>query len=127
MPAVGGSISAINLDGRNFTVASDSDGQRSLGGSTNTVEPNGDNTARLIKTANTWKVTDLDVITDNFNGDGEFLQNLADGNDFFPVAVTYADGSIYNGTGQITDEPIYSSAKATTALGLAGGGKMVKQ
>ena len=48
MPAVGGSIESVTLNGRPFPVAADAEAQRKLGGWENEVQANGDGfTARL--------------------------------------------------------------------------------
>jgi len=127
MSAIGGSVLALNLAGRNFSVAADSDAQTKRGGWENEQSPNGDGSARLIKTRVAWSVADVAVDTDNINGDPEFIQNLADQKGNFSVAITLTDGTVHNGTGQIVGEPVYSAAAGTTALGLAGPGKLTQQ
>lgn len=125
--STGGSIEAVTLDGRTFAVAGDADSQRKMGGFENEASPNGDGSARLIKTRVAWSLSDLTVDTDDQAGDSDFLQALADRNDFFPVTITYASGAIAQGTGQVTGELQASSQNATTALSLAGSGKLTFQ
>lgn len=128
MPAVGGSIESVNLDGRDFAVAADAEGQRKLGGFENEVQANGDGeTARLIKTRVPLMVEGLTLEVDNDRGDQEFLQELADAFDFFAGAVTYADGTVWQGNVAITGELKYNSANATASVSLSGPGKLVKQ
>ena len=127
MAAVGGSIEDVTLDGRTYSVAADAEAQRKLGGWENEVQANGDSTARLIKTRVPLKIDGLTLDTDDDNGDQEFLQELADRNDFFPIAITYASGLTYQGSAQITGEMQASSQNALTAVTLEGPGILTKQ
>ena len=128
MTAVGGSIESVNLSGREFAVAADAEAQRKLGGWENEVQANGDGrTARLIKTRVPLSITGLTIEIDDARGDQEFLQDLADQNDFWPLGITYASGITYQGTGQIVGENPASSQNATAAIDLAGPGKLTKQ
>lgn len=127
MAAVGGSIEEVTLDGRTFAVAADAEAQRKLGGWENEVQANGDGSARLIKTKVPLAIDGLTLDTDDDNGDQEFLQALADRNDFFPIAITYASGNTYQGSAQITGEVQASSQNATTAVSLMGPGILTKQ
>ena len=128
MSAVGGSIEEVTLDGRTFPVAADAEAQRKLGGFENEVQANGDGfTARLIKTKVPLAIDGLTLEVDDDNGDHEFLQELANRNDFFPIAITYASGATYQGTAQITGEMQASSQNATAAVSLMGPGTLTKQ
>lgn len=127
MPAVGGSIESITLDGRNFAVAADAESQRKLGGTENEVQANGDGTNRLLKTRVPLSLDGLTLSIDDANGDHEFLQGLADSNDFFSIAITYASGVVYQGTAQIVGEMQVSSANATASVSLMGEGTLTKQ
>lgn len=127
MAAVGGSIESISLGGRNFAVAADAEAERKLGGFENEVQANGDGTARLIKTRVPLAISGLTVEVDDFRGDAEFLQALADRPDFFPIAITYASGLVYQGTAQIVDETASSSQNATASISLSGPGRLTKQ
>lgn len=127
MPAVGGPIESVTLDGRNFAVAADAESQRKLGGFENEVQANGDGTARLIKTRVPLSVDGLTLETDDDRGDQEFLQELSNRKDFFPGAITYASGSTYQATLQIVGEMQASSQNALTAVSLMGPGILTKQ
>ncbi len=127
MPAIGGSIESITLNGRNFAVSADVDSQRKLGGFENDVQANGDGTTRTIKTRVPWSVAGLTVNVDDDNDDQEFLQQLADGNTDFPVAVTYVSGQTFQGTGQITGELAYSNSNTTATVGLMGSQQLTRQ
>lgn len=127
MAAVGGSIESITLDGRNFAVAADAEAQRKLGGFENEVQANGDGTARLIKTRVPLSIDGLTVEIDDDRADQEFLQELSNRNDFFPVVISYASGNDYQGTAQIVGETQSSSQNATAAVSLMGPGVLTKQ
>jgi hypothetical protein len=127
MAAVGGSIESITLDGRNFAVAADAEAQRKLGGFENEVQSNGDGTARLIKTRVPLSLDGLTLEIDDDRADHEFLQELSNRNDFFPVVISYASGNDYQGTAQIVGETQTSSQNATAAVSLMGPGVLTKQ
>jgi len=127
MAAVGGSIESITLDGRGFAVAADAESQRKLGGFENEVQANGDGTARLIKTRVPLSIDGLTVEIDDDRADQEFLQELSNRNDFFPVVISYASGNDYQGTAQIVGETQASSQNATAAVSLMGPGVLTKQ
>lgn len=127
MSAVGGPIESISLNNRSFAVSADSDASTALGGFNNEKQSNGDGSARTIKTRVPWSISGLAVEIDDSRGDQEFIQDLADGNDDFPVAIVYPGGEIYQGSGQVVGEPAKSNSSATLTLDLAGGGKLTKQ
>lgn len=127
MPAIGGSIESVTLDGRNFAVAADAEAQRKLGGFDNEVQANGNSTARLIKTRVPLSLEGLTVEVDDDRGDHEFLQGLSDRNDFFPIAITYPSGTTYQGQAQITGDLQASSQSATAAISLMGPGQLTAQ
>lgn len=126
MAAVGGSIESITLDGRNFAVAADAEAQRKLGGFENEVQANGDGTARLIKTRVPLSLDGLTLEIDDDRADHEFLQELSDRNDFFPIVISYPSAD-YQGTAQIVGETQASSQSATAAVSLMGPGRLTKQ
>lgn len=127
MPATGGPIESVTLDGRNFAVAEDAESQRKLGGFENEVQSNGDGTARLIKTRVPLSIDGLNVEIDDDRGDQEFLQELSNRNDFFPGAISYVSGSTYQATLQIVGETQANSKNATAAISLMGPGVLTKQ
>lgn len=124
---VGGSIESITLDGRNYAVAADAESQRKLGGFENEVQANGDGGGRIIKTRVPLSIDGLTLSVDDTRGDHEFLQALSDINDFFPIAITYASGEVYQGSAQIVGEMQVSSQNATAAVSLMGPGILTKQ
>jgi hypothetical protein len=127
MAAIGGSLESVTLDGRIFAIAADAEAQRKLGGFENEVQSNGDGTARLIKTRVPLSIDGLTVESDDDRGDHEFLQALTDRKDFFPIALTYASGAVYQGTAQLVGELQASSQNATAAVSLMGPGILTKQ
>ena len=127
MAAVGGSIEEITLSGRSFAVAADAEAQRKLGGFENEVLVNGNGTARIIKTRVPLSIDGLTIEVDDSRADQEFLQELANRNDFFVVAITYASGITYQGTAQVVGENPASSQSATAAISLMGPGVLTKQ
>jgi len=127
MAAVGGSIESVTLDGRSFAVAADAEANRKLGGFENEVLANGDGTARLIKTRVPLSLDGLTVEIDDSRGDQEFLQELTNRNEYWPLSITYASGQTYQGTAQIVGENPASSQNATAAISLMGPGELTKQ
>lgn len=127
MTAIGGSIESVTLDGRTFAVPADVEAQRKIGGFENEVQSNGDGTARLIKTRVPLAIDGLTVVIDDSRGDDEFLQDLADRNDYFPFAMTLASGVTWQGTTQITGEKQTSSQSAAATVSLMGPGRLTRQ
>jgi len=127
MTAVGGSLESVTLAGRYFAVAADAESNRKIGGFENEVQMNGDGTARLIKTRVPFMVDGLQLDVDDFAGDHEFLQELADRNDFFEMSATYASGAVWQGNGQITDELQFSNQSSTCAVSMQGTGTLTQQ
>lgn len=125
--SVGGSLEEITLDGRSFAVTSDADVTRVLGGSENEQQPNGDGSARLIKTRKPWMLGNVVISIDDTRGDHEFLQDLADRKTNYPCSATYASGEVWQGTGQIVGEFQASSAATTSTVSLSGPGKLTRQ
>lgn len=123
----GGSIESVGLAGRTFSVAADADSNRKLGGWENEVQPNGDGTGRLVKTRVAWLVDGLTLSIDDLRGDQEYLQDLKDRLDFFPIDITYASGAVYSGLGQVTGEEQTSSMSTTAAVTLSGPGRLNRQ
>lgn len=123
MSAIGGSIESCSIDGRNFSVAADSDATRKLGGFENEVQVNGDGTTRIIKTRVGWSITGLTLSIDPDKGDHEFLQTIADGLVTVPITVTFAGSETYSGDGIVVGELAASSQSATAEVGFGGGGK----
>ncbi len=127
MPAIGGSIESLTLDGREFAVAADAEAQRKLGGFENEVLANGNGTARIIKTRVPLSLDGVVVEIDDSRGDHEFIQDLSDSNDFVAVSISYASGETYQGTAQVVGETQASSQSATAPISLMGPGKLVRQ
>ena len=127
MPAIGGSIESVTLDGRIFAVAADVESQRKLGGFENEVLANGDGTARLIKTRVPLSIDGLAVEIDDVRGDHEFLQNISNRTDFFAILITYASGQSFQGSAIITGELQTSSQNSSATFSLQGPGTLTRQ
>jgi len=127
MPAVGGSIESVTLDGREFAVTADADATRKLGGFENEFSMNGNGTGRVIKTRVGWSLDGVVIETDDSRSDQEFVQELADRNTEWPVATTYASGITYQGSGILVGENGASSQSASQTVSLMGSGKLTPQ
>ena len=125
--ATGGSVINVSLNGQNFPVTADADTTRKLGGYENAVETNGDKSARILKTVVSPMFGGLVLSVDSKRKEQEVLQGLQNLDDFFPVAVTYADGVVYQGRGAITGEVAYQSASTTTPIDITGEGTFTQQ
>lgn len=123
----GGSIENISVAGRQFSVPADGDSNTSLGGRSNEVESNGDDTARILQTRGPWMISDVDVAVDDANGDLEFLQATSDAGVFVDMTIKYASGETYQGRGIPTGDLQKASANQTVSLVLKGQGKLTKQ
>lgn len=127
MPSVGGSIESISIRGRLFPVAADAEVQRKLGGFENELQPNGDGSARLIKTRVPWMLDGLVVEIDEDRADHEFLQEIANDSDYVAVTITFASGRTFQARGTISGELQVSSQNATAAFSMSGPGEMTQQ
>jgi len=127
MAAVGGSLESVSFEGREFPVAADAESQRKLGGVENEFEANGNGTGRLIKTRVGLFLGTLTVEIDDSRQDQEYIQELANRNDFFVVTATYASGITYQGSAQFTGEIQYTSNNSTAVLSLMGPGELTPQ
>ena len=127
MAAVGGSIKSVSIKGRIFPVAADADANRDLGGMTNEVQPNGDGSARYIKTPKIWTITGLTIVVDHGRKDQEYIQEIADLSTPVDISMTHADDTTYSGVGLPTGDLTYSTKSATMQVGFSGQGKLKQQ
>ena len=127
MPAVGGSVEAISIAGREFAVTADADINFKLGGFENEVQPNGNGTARIIKTRVPSGMSAIVVENNPDRDDHEFVQSIADGNNFEATTITYAGGTTYQGRATVVGELQGSTQSATLSFDMQGEGKFVKQ
>jgi len=123
----GGSIQEVTLKNRRFAVAADAEVNRKLGGFENEVQANGDGSVRIVKTRVPFKLDGLQLSIDDNAGDQEFLQELADGNDSFPITITLVSGNAYQGTATITGEIQTSTMNQTCTVTLEGSAKLTIQ
>lgn len=124
---IGGSIESVSIDNQLYAVAADADATMSLGGFSNEVQPNGNGTARIIKTRVPWSLTGLSLAIDDDANNQEALQTIADGNIYVPVTIRMASGVVYQGSGTITDNIERSTQSATVTVSLSGQGSLSQQ
>ena len=127
MAAIGGSIESVSFSGREFPCPADAEVQRKIGGWENEVQSNGNGTSRLIKTRVPFSLDGLTIEIDDDRNDQEFVQDLADGEDYFVISVSFASGKVWQGTGTIIGELQYSSQNTTATVNLSGPGKLEQQ
>jgi hypothetical protein len=127
MAAIGGSVESVTINGRELPVTADADINRKLGGYENDVQANGNATARIIKTRVNPSLTGIVTECDDARGDHEFVQALADGDEFVPTAITYADGSVYEGVAIVSGELQHSNQSATLSFDMMGQGTFARQ
>jgi hypothetical protein len=127
MSFTGGPMESVSIAGRNFAGAGDADVNMKLGGFENETQMNGNFTGRQIKTPVPASLSGMSLSIDPDKDDQEFLQEIADGNEFVPTTITFANGSVYSGTLQVSGELQFASQTATAPLDMTGPGKMVKQ
>lgn len=120
MAVIGGPWESITLNGRTFAVAQDSSPTLDLGGDTNTVEMNGNGTFRITKEKRPALAESINVEADPDRGDLEFLKDLSDDTDVFPVSATKVNGTVYSGACIITDPVVENQDKATAEIKLSG-------
>lgn len=127
MASQGGSVRECSINGRIYSIAADADVTYDLGGYSNALEPNGNLTARQIKTAKVWKVEGLNVQIDHVIGDLQFLQAIANGSAMVPISVTFVDKTTFQGAGTVVDDLQGSTQSATATLSLNGEGELTQQ
>lgn len=120
MAAVGGPIETITINGRNFTSDSEDDVSLTPKGFKNEVKMNGDGTARIVKSWHIGSIEGLNITIDNAAEDLEFLQDIQNKNEFVPVQCTLVDGTVYNGSMQITEAIPLSTKESTAEVTLNG-------
>jgi hypothetical protein len=81
----------------------------------------------MIKTRVLLMIEGLTVEIDDDRADQEYLQGLTNGNDFFPIVISYASGNDYQGSAQIVGETTASSQNASASISLSGPGILTKQ
>jgi hypothetical protein len=124
---VGGPIESVEIAGRPFAVAADAEGNRDIGGFINETQPNGDGTARLVKTRKPWQIDGLSLAIDDLLDEQEYIQGKADEKGFFPINFTFASGVVYGGTGQIVDELKFANSNTTMPVSFSGPGGLAQQ
>lgn len=128
MPAVGGTVRSISIEGQLFAVTADADTTLKLGGNEAEVQANGDASVRKILTRTPWMLAGVVVTVNPDEVHMETLQALMDSPGFVPITVTYASGDTYGAIGSIVGELQFNSQAGTAGpLSFSGPGEMEKQ
>jgi osmotically-inducible protein OsmY len=98
-----------------------------MGGYENEVQPNGDGTARLVKTRVAWSLDGVQLEINDGQAGAEFLQEIADSEVFETITIRFASGVTYQGEGTITGEVQASSQNATATVKFEGQGSLTQQ
>ena len=125
--ATGGSIIALTLDGRAFSVEANANVQYTLGGFKNEVKITGSGKAIPIPKPIPWSVKGLNVTFDDLRDDLQYMQNLIDLQEFFPITITFVSNSIYQGGGMIVGDLQGNSKSAFVPISLMGEGVLSPQ
>lgn len=125
--SVGGSPVQMQVSGRIFGVAADSDPTINLGGYNNEVLPNGDQaTVRKKMTVVPWSIENIDLEINHVRGDLEFLQSVANNSDLVVITLVLQTAT-FTGLGTITGE-FKAATQATTApCNFMGAGSLEQQ
>lgn len=126
MSAGGGPFVKLTIAGRPFKYTADATPSVKRGGFENAYEPNGDGTARQLKTRVTWAITGNKVEIDNSNDDFEFLNDTKDSATDYDIQVEYADGTVRIGTGNIVGELPEDNTSASATFDVGGPGELKK-
>lgn len=118
--STGGSIESISYAGREFNVPGDADPNFKMGGMEGDVQPNGNDTVRLILTRSAHSVPGLTIDIDHSRGDLVFLQERANGKIFEDFTMTLVDGAVYQGESHITGELTSSPLSAVATVNFMG-------
>lgn len=118
--STGGSIESISFAGRDFNVAADSDPNFKLGGKEGEIQPNGNRTVRLILTRTGHSIPSIAIDINHSNGDLQFLQERANSSIFEAIAITMADGAVYQGESHIVGELTAAPQSATANVSFGG-------
>ncbi len=118
--ASGGPWESVVLNNRRFPIDGEANVMVSQSGYTNEIKVNGDKTVRQVKTAKAGKVKGLVLEIDNARGDNEFLQEIMDSSDFVAFYGTGVDGTVWEGTVQISGDPEKSEKEGTMEIEVHG-------
>jgi len=117
---ISGPIESITIAGRRFPVDGEDAGNVTLSGFKNEVKFNGDGTKRIIRSRASGSIKNLNVQITHENKDLEFLREEQSTSDFFPVSLTYCDGTIYAGSMQFVDDITEDTQQGTAGISLEG-------
>lgn len=94
----GGDIRNLNINGRDFNVAADSNVTYRLSGFNNTNSANGDGSVHTVQRRKLGGVESLSLSVDAARGDVEFLQTIWNNGIPVPVSMTLASSEVYAGS-----------------------------
>jgi hypothetical protein len=128
MAATGGCIFEWSYRGRTFKGTADSQPKiESMGGTSNEILINGDQSARRKQTVEPWHISGVKVEIDHNNGDLEFLQAGVESDEWADVSLELTTGKIWIAEkgGEIEGKLPNDLSEATAEFELKGPGKIV--
>ena len=84
------------------------------------MKPNGDGTQRIVKSVHTGAIEGLNLVIDPARDDMEFLKEMQDSCEFLEVSASLVDGTVINGSMQLTDAIALDSKEMTAEVTLNG-------
>jgi len=118
--ATGGPLESITINNRRFSIDAEVDATITLPGFTNVIKPNGDGSMRMIKSRKLGKNDKIPINIDNERGDMEFIQDVMDSFEFVPALAVEVDGTVWEGSIQISGEPGKSTKESTMEITIEG-------
>jgi hypothetical protein len=122
-----GSIVRVSVAGRSFSVAADSDVNYELGGWNVEHQPNGDGTARPVKTRVLPMVGPVSLGIDPNKADLEFLQEKANAGEMVAFQFEMANGVVYQGKMGIEGSIQAATMSSTAPITFKGEGELTQQ
>ena len=125
--SVGGNITNVSINGKNFTTTDGSTVEISLGGVKRETKTNANGTTREIVTIQLpfAKGVEIAVESDDTLADLNRINN--DVGTEKPVSITLSDGSVISGSGNINGEIVLDSQEASIKIDIMGEGKWKRQ
>lgn len=125
--SVGGNITNVSINGKNFTTTDGSTVEFSLGGVKRETKTNANGTTREIITIQLpfAKGVEIAVESDDTLADLNEINN--DVGTEKAVSITLSDGSVISGSGNINGEIVLDSQEASIKIDIMGEGKWKRQ
>jgi len=125
--SVGGNITNVSINGKNFTTTDGSTVEISLGGVKRETKTNANGTTREIVTIQLpfAKGVEIAVESDDTLADLNRINN--DVGTEKAVSITLSDGSVISGSGNINGEIVLDSQEASIKIDIMGEGKWKRQ